>query len=470
MQIHFARDYCANVKLEGFVVLQRKILTQLAQWKTRADRKPLILRGARQVGKTTAIDLFAKDFNNYIYLNLERAKDRNLFDKEMDIGELFQAILIFKDKVLKPGNTLIFIDEIQNSLTAVKMLRFFYEEMGTIFVIAAGSLLEIMLEKENISFPVGRVEYLYMYPMTFEEYLLAKGGGPVLDAFYQVPVKKYAHAKLLALFHEYVLIGGMPEVVKTFLDSGNVKELDRVYEALLVSYVNDAEKYARNHTIRQVLRHALESLPFESGRRIKFQGFGNSNYKSREVGEALRTIERAMLIYLIFPSTASKLPIHIDYKKSPLLQFLDTGLLNYFVGLQSDYFKFKDLQAFYRGMIAEHIVRQELMAVDATKNRKYPFWVREKKQSNAEVDILMQHKHYIVPVEVKAGKTGMLRSLHAFMSRVDHAYAVRLYAGKLEMSEVTTAQGKKYQLLNLPYYLAGRLNEYVQWLVDRPYA
>ena len=359
----------------------------------------------------------------------------DFFDR-MDIQELFQAILIFKDMTLKPGNTLIFIDEIQNSPTAVKMLRFFYEEMQEIFVIGAGSLIEIVLEKENISFPVGRVEYLYMYPMTFEEYLAAKGLGPTLDAFYQIPVKNYAHAKLLDSFHEYTLIGGMPEVVKVFLDGGNVKELDRVYEALLVSYVNDAEKYARNHTIRQVLRHALESLPFESGRRIKFQEFGNSNYKSREVGEALRTIERAMLIYLIFPSTATGIPVHIDYKKSPLLQFIDTGLLNYFVGLQPDYFKFKDLHSFYRGMVAEHIVRQELIAVDATKSRKCPFSVREKKQSNAEVDCLLQYKEYVIPVEVKAGKAGTLRSLHAFMNRVDHVYAIRVYAGQLDVSQV----------------------------------
>ena len=457
----------ANVYLKGIAMLQRKILTQLAEWKARSDRKPLVLRGARQVGKTTAVDMFSKEFDNYIYLNLERAGDRNVFGDKMDVKELFQAVLILKDMTLKPGNTLIFIDEIQNSPTAVKLLRFFYEEMQEVFVIGAGSLLEIMLEKENISFPVGRVEYLYMYPMTFEESLTAKGGGPALDAFCQVPVKKYAHAKLLALFHEYVLIGGMPEVVKAFIDSNNVKELDSVYEALLVSYVNDAEKYARNHTLRQVLRHAIESLPFESGRRIKFQGFGNSNYKSREVGEALRTIERAMLIYLIFPSTVTDIPIRIDYKKSPLLQFLDTGLLNYYMGLQHDFFKFRDLHSFYRGLIAEHIVRQELMAVDATKNRKHPFWVRAKKQSNAEVDILLQHKNYIIPVEVKAGKTGMLRSLHAFMNRASHAYAVRLYAGELEVSKVATTQGKQYQLLNLPYYLAGRLHEYVEWFVDK---
>ncbi|MBW2177755.1 MAG: AAA family ATPase, partial [Deltaproteobacteria bacterium] len=187
------------------MMLRRNILTQLAEWKARTDRKPLILRGARQVGKTTAIDLFAKNFDNYIYLNLEHARDRNLFDEGMDVKELFQAILILKQIILNPGETLVFIDEIQNSPAAVKLLRFFHEEMSEIFVIGAGSLLEIVLETSEISFPVGRVEYLYMYPMSFGEFLMAKGGGPVLHAYNEIPIKKYAHPRLLSLFHEYVL-------------------------------------------------------------------------------------------------------------------------------------------------------------------------------------------------------------------------------------------------------------------------
>ncbi|MBW2177920.1 MAG: DUF4143 domain-containing protein, partial [Deltaproteobacteria bacterium] len=130
-----------------------------------------------------------------------------------------------------------------------------------------------------------------------------------------------------------------------------------------------------------------------------------------------------------------------------------------------DYIKYSDLHSFYRGVIAEHIVRQELMAIDATKNRKYAFWVREKKQSNAEVDILLQYKRDVIPVEVKAGKKGMLRSLHQFMNRVDHTYAIRLYAGELEISNGVTAEGKSYRLLNLPYFLAGKIFDYLEWFI-----
>ncbi|MBW2367381.1 MAG: ATP-binding protein [Deltaproteobacteria bacterium] len=447
-------------------MIYRNIIHDLKQWANRSDRKPLILRGARQVGKTTAVDMFSKQFENYIYLNLELGKDRNLFSDDLSVSDTFQAILVIKNVTLKKGKTLLFIDEIQHSPQAVAVLRYFYEKMKDLYVIAAGSLLEIMLEKSDISLPVGRVEYLYMYPLSFDEYLTAKGENKLLDVYHHVPLKKYAHSKLLTLFHEYTLIGGMPEVVDKFLDTRNIKSLNRIYESLLISYRDDAEKYARNHTIRQVLRHAIESIPFEAGKRIKFQGFGRSNYKSREMGEVLRIIERAMLIYLIRPSTSTGIPIYTDLRKSPKLQFVDTGLLNYYVGLQPDYYRYEDLYGFYQGMIAEHIVRQELIAIDTTKNDKPPFWVREKKQSNAEIDLLLQYRNYAIPIEVKSGKSGTLRSLHQYMGKTNHPYAVRFYAGEIVISEAVTPNNKPYRLLNLPYFLAGKIFRYLDWFVD----
>lgn len=447
-------------------MLNRNVITTLKEWKNRSDRKPLILRGARQVGKTTAVELFSKEFENYIYLNLELGRDRNIFSRDISVNELFQAMQVIKNVELKKGNTLIFIDEIQNSPQAVAMLRYFYEEMKDLYIIAAGSLLEIMLEKSDISFPVGRVEYLYMYPFTFYEYLEAKGEKKLSDVYNKVPLKKFAHSKLLTLFHEYTLIGGMPEIVKNFTDTGNIKSLDRIYESLLISYINDSEKYARNSTIRQALRHSIETVPFEAGNRIKFQGFGRSNYRSREIGEALRTIERAMLIYLVYPSTSTEIPVRTDLKKAPKLQFIDTGLLNYFVGLQADYYNYQDLHSFYQGMIAEHIVRQELIAINMLRNNKFPFWVREKKQSNAETDILIQYKNHVIPAEVKSGKSGTLKSLHQFIDKADHFYAVRFYAGDFNITNSATPSGKKYKILNLPYFLAGKIFDYLKWFVE----
>jgi len=157
---------------------------------------------------------------------------------------------------------------------------------------------------------------------------------------------------------------------------------------------------------------------------------------------------------------------HAGQKKQPRLQFLDTGLLNYAVGLQEFFFQHQDLQAFYRGLLAEHIVGQELLAGDVRTGGKPVFWKREKKQSSAEVDYLLSRQGHLIPVEVKAGKAGRLRSLHQFMERADHEWAIRLYAGPLERIKVSTPQGKEFSLLNLPYFLAGQLDAYVDWLME----
>jgi len=448
-------------------MFNRKINSVLTKWKNSADRKPLILRGARQVGKTTVVNMFAEQFENYLYLNLELKSDRDIFNEALSITELFQAMVVLKNIRLKKGKTLIFIDEIQNSPVALKMLRYFYEELKELHVIAAGSLLEVVLEKNQISFPVGRVQFAYMYPLTFEEFLEASGEEQLLQVYRTTPFKTFAVEKLFSLFHRYTLIGGMPEIVWHYLSNNDIPSLKTYYESLLTSYLDDADKYARNSTQRQVLRHCLESLPFEAGKRLKFQGFGSSNYRSREVGEALRMIERAMLLYLIYPSTAQQLPLVADHKKSPVLQFVDTGLLNYFVGLQPGFFQYADLHSFYKGRIAEHIVRQELIAQNADDNRKITFWVREQKQSNAEVDVLLPYQNYVVPVEIKSGKTGALRSLHQFVNSSPHPYAVRLYEGEFNLINSQTPEGKPYKLLNLPYFLAGRIHEYLELLVGQ---
>jgi len=443
-------------------MLNRSILHTLRDWKIKPDRKPLVVRGARQVGKTTAIDIFGRDFDTYIYLNLDLSEDRKIFREDLSVSELFQAILVIKNIDLQQGSTLLFIDEIQNSPVAVKMLRYFYEDKKDLCVVAAGSLLEIMLERSDISFPVGRVEFLYLYPLSFREFLEAKKEDQLLAVYDTVPMQAFAHEKLLNLFHEYSLIGGMPEVIKTYIASGDVTSLKTIYESLVMSYGNDSEKYARNQTMRHVLRHCLETVPFEAGSRIKFQGFGKSNYKSREVGEALRVLERAMLIYLLYPTTSTEMPAMPDYKKSPRLQYIDTGLVNYFAGLQQNFFKYNDLQDFYRGRIAEHIVCQEIISGETATNRKPMFWVREKKQSSAEVDVALPYKNLCIPVEIKSGKTGTLKSLYQFINAAPHGFAIRLYAGGLHVEEARTGEGKKFRFLNLPYFMAGKLEAYIE--------
>jgi hypothetical protein len=449
-------------------VFSRKILKDLKNWADQNRPKPLIVRGARQVGKTTAVELFADHFERFIYLNLEKEEDSAHFKSRLPVKELLQSICLAKNQRINPGRTLLFLDEIQEVPEAVTMLRYFCEELSDkLHVIAAGSLLETMLGAKQIRFPVGRVQYMFLHPLTFEEYLTALGEQTALEAYQTMPFPDFAHAFILKHYHQYALVGGMPEIVATYAQSKDVVGLTPIYQALMTAYQEDVVKYAPNETAAQVIRHAIESAPYEAGNRIKFQGFGRSNYKSREVGEALRTLERAMLLKLVYPTTAVKPPAMANRKKSPRLQFLDTGLVNYRAGLQGNFFQYKDLHAFHQGRMAEHIVGQELFAAGIRDQAQLGFWVREKKQSSAEVDYLYPYQDLLIPVEVKAGKTGTLRSLHQFLDRADHAFAVRLYSGALQIETAHTVKGKAFTMLNLPYFLVGRLMEYVKWLTTQ---
>lgn len=443
----------------------RNVIPLLEKWRSKKERKPLIIRGARQVGKTTAVDIFSKIYDQYVKLDLENIEDATLFNKDLSFDEILQSIFLSRNKSRISGKTLLFIDEIQNSPRAIAMMRYFFESARDIHVIAAGSLLEAMIGRKQISFPVGRVEYLFMYPLTFQEFLVAAQEEQLLEAYNTIPFHPFAYTQALKCFHRYCLIGGMPEIVRHYLDSKDIVALTGIYQGLMTSYRDDVSKYARNSTMIGIIRHAIESAPFEAGKRIKFQGFGNSQYRSREMGEALRTLERTMLVYLVYPTTAVTLPILADRKKSPRLQFLDTGLINYLAGLQDYYFHMEDLHSVYKGVLAEHIVGQELLAHDAMKPGRLSFWVREKRQSVAEVDFVIGCKGEIIPAEVKSGKSGSLRSLHQFVDRSNHPFAIRLYAGPLEKHEVVTPGGMPYTLLNLPYFLAGKLYEYADWLV-----
>jgi len=445
-------------------MFKRNIVEKLSAWAIKKARKPLILRGARQVGKTTAVNLFSEQFDQYLYLNLELKEERNIFEQDYPIEKLIQAIFFYKDQVKRKGKILIFIDEIQACSPAVSYLRFFYETFPDLYIIAAGSLLETLINT-HISFPVGRVEYLVMKPLSFKEFLNALDEQSSLDIIKNtIPAPDFAHEKLMRLFHTYSIIGGMPEIIQKYSDRKDIIALNSVFDSLIVSYIDDVEKYARNNSMANVIRHAVSNAFYEAGSRIKFQGFGNSNYKSREMGEALKVLEKAMLIYLLYPSSSVKPPLLPNTKRSPKLQILDTGMLNYFAGFQKELFGSRNIDSVYQGKIAEHIVGQELLACQSSPLYKLHFWNREKKQSSAEVDFLIHYENMIVPVEVKSGATGRLRSLHQFIDRTPHKYAIRIYSGPLEVNKIKTLTKKDFTLLNLPFYLAGSIPEYLEWL------
>ena len=443
------------------MLFQREILADLEAWKTSRNRKPLVLRGARQVGKTTAVHQFAEKFDHYLYLNLEKPEERRICEQAESFEEFLEAIFFTKKIPKNKGQTLIFFDEIQNSPQTVSKLRFFKEEAAHLYVIAAGSLLETVIDV-HVRIPVGRVEYRYLYPLTFREFLKAIGENELAEQMQSIKIPTYAHEALLKQFRKYTLIGGMPEAVRVYAETGDLMELNPVYEALLTSYLDDVEKYAKSDVSRKVLRHCIRSSFFEAGKRIKFQGFGQSNYKSREVSEALHTLEKAMLIRLIYPTTNTKLPLIPNQKKSPKLHVLDTGLINYFVGLQEEIFRTSEIDSVYEGRIAEHIVGQELIARRRSQVQPLVFWTREKKQSNAEVDYLVPFKNLVLPVEVKSGKAGKLRSLHLFMDNVDHNFALRIHSGPFSVDDVRTASGKTFRLINIPHYLVGSWDKIIE--------
>ncbi len=446
-------------------MFKRTILKELTHWLKKKNRKPLILRGARQVGKTTAISIFADNFKQYIYLNLEHSDDLRLFEQDYNIHELVEAIFFLKGKTRQQNNTLLFIDEIQNSPKAVAMLRYFYEEMKDLYVIAAGSLLESILNR-HISFPVGRVEYLRMHPLSFEEFLQAIGETQAAEMLERIPLPAFAHDKLLKLFHRYTLIGGMPEIVQLYAESQDLIQLKPLYESLIIAYMDDVEKYSSRDSQTPIIRHVIQSAFHEAGNRIKMAGFGQSNYSSKDITEAMQLLEKALLLQRIYPTTATQLPLTANLKKSPKLQILDTGLVNYFSGLQTEIFGTKDLNSIYGGRIIEHLVGQELLASQHSTLFNQHFWVKENKQSNAQVDFVLPHGNKIIPIKVKSGATGRLRSLHQFINQTDHNYAVRLYAGNLKVETATTITGKEYHLLNLPYFLAGKMTMYLDWFVE----
>ncbi len=448
-------------------MFERHILMELKKWRVKDARKPLIIRGARQVGKTTVVRQFSGEFKDFIYLNLELPADRKPFDEFSNFETFLQVLFFLKNKSLADrANTLIFVDEIQEVPEALQQLRYFYEDAPDIPVIAAGSMLESLFDPQ-ISFPVGRVEYLVIQPASFSEFLGAIAETAALEQVLTVPMAAFAHDTLLKLFRTYCLIGGMPEIVAHYSGHKDLAALTPIYESLLVSYLEDVEKYAHGGSQVDYIRHAIRSSFAEAGKRIKFQNFGNSSYKSREMGEALRALEKALLIHLVYPQTSPVLPLLPDVSKSPRLHVLDTGMLNYFVGLQREILGITDLNNVYQGMVIEHIVGQELLARQYSALRGLAFWVREKNSSVAEVDYLFSYEGKLIPIEVKSGATGTLRSLAIFMDMAPHNMAVRLYAGEILLSTITTPEGKTVNLLNLPYYLVAQIEKYLQWFEEQ---
>lgn len=374
----------------------------------------------------------------------------------MRFQDLLMAIFLNAKQKRYGGRTLIFIDEIQNSPHAVSMLRYFKEEAEDLFVIAAGSLLETVLD-QKLPYPVGRIEYMLLHPVSFREFLLAKGELASLELIELPPPPPYAHSQLMALFKEYLTIGGMPQIVEQYLQHADLSTLTPIYESLINSYREDIEKYAPSLAQMHYLRFIL-SVGFQiAGTRVTIENFGGSGYKYREMREAFSTIEKTLLFQLVYPTSEVLMPAIPKENRQPRLHAVDTGLINFSVHLIKDILTAPDLTDVYKGRIAEHITGQELLAASYSVLHKLKFWEREKPQSSAEIDYLYAYQGKLIPIEVKSGHAGKLRSMHAFIDLSSLKLGVRVWQNAFSIESAQTQGGTRYQLINLPFYLVHRL-------------
>lgn len=410
----------------------RKIDKILLQWKAEPDRKPLLLRGARQVGKTSAVRQLAKSFDNYIeidFLNPENAEIKSLFTQNTSIKDLCQKISIIKNINIEENKTLLFFDEIQACPEAIEKLRYFYEQIPNLHLIAAGSLLEFALE-ELPSFGVGRIRSIFMYPLSFEEFLSFQNLNSLKDelnkASPEKPLDEIFHKKLLEELRNFLILGGMPEVIASWCKTQDFLKCRQIQNDLLISYQDDFSKYHKRvpaSRIQEVFRSVAE------------QGQGKFVYKkvnpdlrTDQIKAALETLIMAGLVYPVTHTAANGIPlgaeIREDYKR---MIYFDTGLLQRQLNLKAeDILISDDLDVINKGAIAETFVGTELIkAASFYEKSELYCWHREAPGSNAEVDYVIQKGNEIIPIEVKASKKGSMQSLRQFLSLKQKPYGIR---------------------------------------------
>lgn len=437
-------------------MFRRKIIEKLEIWKQDKRHKPLLLRGARQVGKTTLVNEFGTQFDNYLYFNLEQRESIKLFEMEIPLDDLVKMLFVSLGKSPREGTTLIFIDEIQNSPKTISLLRYFYEQRPDLYIIAAGSLLENIVDV-GASFPVGRVQYLALRPCSFYEFLGAIGKSDLQAIISQKADYTIAfHEQLMHQFNMYAIVGGMPEAVQRYAECHDLIAIEEVYETLIQSYKDDSEKYVRGNKLIDAVRFILLYGWAFSGQTVTLGNFANSGYKSREIGEAFRLLEKAMLLELVYPISSTQLPIIPETKRTPKLIWFDTGLVNYQAGIRREIIGSTEMVDSWRGHIAEQICAQEIMALEDRVGQHRSFWARP--NNGAEVDLVLTHNSKLYPIEVKSGTNAHLRSLQVFMDNSEVDIAIRVWSKPYSADILKTPGGKPFKLINIPFYLIGRLH------------
>lgn len=410
--------------------LYRNIDFELENWKNDTDRKPLLLRGARQIGKSSTVRHLGKKFSHYVEINFEQDLElRDLFETITDINELCRQISLVKGTPLRDEHTLLFLDEIQVSSLVIQKLRYFYELRPQLHVIAAVSLLEFAID-DSPSFGVGRIRSLFMMSFSFSEYLLALQEDILADALRDLsptnPLPDIVHKKCLRHFRDFLIIGGMPEAVATYVKHRDMLRVQKVLDDLIVSYQADFPKYKTRISTDRLLE-VFRSVVHQVGCKYKYSHH-LSLLNSEQVRNALYILEKAGLIYSVTHSSCNGIPLgaEIDPKRKKYL-VLDTGIYQRILGLDlKTVLLDNDIDLVNKGSIAELFVGLELL-----KNQSFyhpadlHYWHRQKQGSQAEVDYVIQKHDKIIPLEVKASAQGAMKSLQLFLKEKMPDFGVR---------------------------------------------
>jgi len=395
--------------------MRRLVENQLLRWKDSSRRKPLIIRGARQVGKSWLVEnKLAGEFESFVKVDLEKEHSfHRLFEGDLDPKQIVSDLEVQKGRII-PGKTLLFIDEIQETPRAIMALRYFYEQMPELHVVAAGSLLEFAFSE--ISVPVGRVQYLHLHPMTFYEYLRAIGKDAMAEQTVvpQSGVSNITCHAILSELKKYFFIGGMPECVNSYRESGSLNEVFEVQSEILESYRQDFAKYKPSVDI-SCLDAVLKSASVAVGEQVNYTKLCR-DFSGVTNRKAFDLLVKARVLNKIPSANPSGLPLAVNANGKKFKScMLDIGLLQRLCEINvSSEQQEKDLLSIYRGKLAEQFVAQELIA---WHGRELYYWAREEKSSSAEVDYLTVKEGIIYPVEVKAGSAGSLRSLHLLLNK-----------------------------------------------------
>ncbi|MEA3295930.1 MAG: AAA family ATPase [Patescibacteria group bacterium] len=428
--------------------MKRNIYKDLLDWKIKRDRQPLLVRGARQVGKTFIINEFGKnEFESLVTLNFERNPEyKEIFTKYSPI-EILEKVALYTGKNIIENEILLFLDEIQECPKAITSLRYFYEEMPNLHVIGAGSLLEFALESENFRMPVGRVEYLFMYPLSFGEFLVALGEKPLLDFISEkvnfTNLTDLLHEKLIEYIRKYFIIGGMPAIVKEYITSHNILNCQKKQKIIINTFQDDFAKYAR-HSKFKYLKKVFNAVPVMIGNKFIYSKV-DSSAKSRDIKSALELLETANIIYKVKRTSGAGLPLKAGVnEKFFKVIFLDVGLMHAINDIYSETIKEKDLTTIYKGSVAEQFAGQELIACQQnfTKTQLY-YWAKEAKNSSAELDYLIEKNEEIIPIEIKSGSSGKMRSMNMFLKKYKMQTGVKISQAKFS---------DKNKIKSIPFY------------------